>query len=133
MGDPLFITQPKLEEWIEEGEVLFEDNTLTIFAENTSYDLEPAIRILTVLDGVDTQALLGRIISISEVASLRAEHLRDSVIVGDTAYQCEEGFVALGRATESAPVPVAAEAAPPAAEDKSSDMDLLADFLLKHL
>lgn len=140
MSEALFITQQKLEEWIEEGEVLFEDNTLTIFAENVSYELEPAIRILRVLDGADVHGWVGRVLCLSEAQGQGAEHYRDSLVCGETAYECEEGYVgkpgeaaaASGSAAEPSEA-VAASTPEPAAPMPASDTDLLADFLLKHM
>ncbi|MEM6732561.1 MAG: hypothetical protein AAF658_13470 [Myxococcota bacterium] len=130
MEDRLFITQTKLEEWIEEGEVLFEGETLTIFQQNTSYKLEAAVKILSVLDGSDSQSWIGKILTGDEIVSAGGEHYRDSVIMGETAYQCEEGFVGLTQAPAElrGRTTISDEPRP-----KDSDSDMLADFLLKHL
>lgn len=139
MDDRLFFTQATLENWIEDGEVLFEGETLTIFAQNKSYRLETAVKILSVLDGDDADQWVGNVLTSSELARADAEHYRDSVIRGETAYQCEEGFVGLGEEGEPVTEPPAELREPrttisddPQQKD-ATDSDLLADFLLKHL
>lgn len=128
MSEPLFINQQKLESLIEEGKVTFEDNVLTILAEQKSYTLAPAVKVLGLLDGEDSAGLVGQIWAVAEIEAKGGEHYRDSVILGETAYQCEEGF-----AGTQAPGPGdAAPAAQPAGEEQS-DADLLTEFLLKHL
>ncbi len=139
MDDRLFFTQATLECWIEEGEVLFEGETLTIFSQNKSYRLESAVNILSVLDGVDEGGWVGKVLTATEIAEAGAEHYRDSVISGDTAYQCEEGFVGIGDEGEPVPAPPVELQEPRTTisddpqQAGESDSDLLADFLLKHL
>ena len=92
----------------------------------------------------DTVGLVGQELTLERVGELGYEHYQDSLIVGETAYQCEEGFLGTlegGPAQAAAPaaVPAAAPVAAPAAKAESSkdqtesDADLLTDFLLKHL
>lgn len=131
----MFFTQSKLEQWIEDGEVLFEGETLTIFAQNRSFRLETAIRITSLLDGEDSSGWLGQVLTAAQIAEAGAEHYRDSVIKGDTAYQCEEGFVGL---EGEAPVDVSElqETRTTISDEPrngASESDMLADFLLKHL
>ena len=132
VADPLFLSQAKLESWVEDGKVTFQDNVLTLLAEQVSYELAPAVKVVGLLDGADTAGLVGRVCALTELAGMAAEHYRDSLILGDTAYQCEEGFVG----TEQAPAPPARRDPTPAPVEQpveKSDMDLLTDFLLKNL
>lgn len=138
MAGPLFFTHEMIEQWIDDGEVLFEDDVLTIFEQNTSYKLAPAVRVTQLLSGEDVNGWMGAILSVEQATSAGAEHFQGSLIIGDTAYQCEEGF--LGNAKSVAPAtpaaPVAPEPAEPEAKSGSSfgePEDMLADFLLKHL
>jgi len=93
VAERLFILQQKLESWIEEGAVTFDNNLLTLLAEKLSYTVEPAVRILSVIDGQDNDGLCGQALTVAEIVAKKGEHYRDSVIFGDTAYQCEEGFI----------------------------------------
>ncbi len=131
--EPLFIAQGKLEAWMEKGEVRFEDNQLTLLAEQVTYDLAPALRVMAVIDGQDAAGLVGTVRRLDEIAALGAEHYRDSLLLGNTAYQCEEGFVGVRQAVSVAPAVQGAAPAPTPVEAPKSDADLLTDFLLKHL
>lgn len=127
MGEQFFIDQQKLELLIEEGKVTFQDDVLTILAEQKSYILAAAVKVTGLLDGHDSAGLVGKTLSVAEVTAKGGEHYRDSVILGETAYQCEEGFVGT-QAASGDPSP-----SPPPAGDEQSDADLLTEFLLKHL
>lgn len=93
MTEPLFVAQQKLEEWIEEGSVTFQDNILTLLAHNASYAMVAAVKITLVLDGEDHAGLLGKVWTLDDLQARGAETMYDSVILGETAYQGEPGFV----------------------------------------
>ncbi|HSI06169.1 MAG: hypothetical protein ACAI38_13635 [Myxococcota bacterium] len=141
MAGPLFFTHEMIEQWIDDGEVLFEDDMLTIFEQNTSYKLAPAVRVTELLSGDDVHGWMGCVLSVEEAQAAGAEHFQGSLIVGDTAYQCEEGFLGAAKsvvpATPTAPADAPEAAAPvdPAKTGSSfgEPEDMLADFLLKHL
>ncbi len=141
MAGPLFFTQEMIEQWIDDGEVLFEDDMLTIFEQNTSYKLAPAVRVTQLLSGDDVHGWMGGVLSVEEAEAAGAEHFQGSLIVGDTAYQCEEGFLGAAKsvvaATPAAPAAVPQPTAPADPVKTGSSFgepeDMLADFLLKHL
>ncbi|MEE8410474.1 MAG: hypothetical protein V3T05_12785 [Myxococcota bacterium] len=143
MAEPLFISQQELEIWVEEGKVSLEDNVLTLLAEGASYQVVPAVRILGLLDGQDAAGLVGTTQSVADLEAMGAEHFRDSLILGDTAYQCDEGFLgtpSAGAAMTPAPEgqtpdPASAEATDAGGpkDHTESDAELLTAFLLKHL
>jgi hypothetical protein len=138
VAEPLFISHTKLEAWIDAGEVTFVDDVLTILAQQRSYTLAPAARVTKLIDGKDTHGLMGRVLAKADIEALGAEHFPGTLILGDTGFECEEGFVGTEKLAAAAePVLSLPEHAPqlPAAApaEPQSDMDLLADFLLKHL
>jgi hypothetical protein len=130
---PLFVLQQNLEAWIEQGEAMFQDDVLRFSAKNVAYKLEPAVQITELLAGEDVSQLLGEIYLLADLKTAGAEHCRDSVILGDTAYGCEEGFVCIqaGQVTTAA----SSQAPTESTSDNAakSDVDLLAEFMLKHL
>jgi hypothetical protein len=137
---PLFVSQAKLEAWIDKGDVTFVDDVLTILAQQRSFTLAPAARVTKLIDGQDTHGLIGRVLTKADMEGLKAEHFPGTLILGDTGFECEEGFVGTEKLAAAAePALSLPEHAPPpaapaaAAADPQSDMDLLADFLLKHL
>ncbi len=123
MGEPLFISQAKLEAWLEKGEVTFDDVTLTVPAEGVTYTLEPAVHIRSLIDGKDSQGLVGKVLTHAQLQKLGAEHSQGAAILGETAYDCEEGFLGVQKGGGGPAQP----------KGGSSDSDLLADFLLKNL
>ena len=149
MAEPLFIPQAKLEASIDKGEATFDDNVLTLVAQKASYRLAPAARVKSLIDGKDAHGLLGRVILIDDLAPLGAEHFPGTIIIGETGYECEEGFVGIehGHVVPApaasaktpalppgpvAPPPEAAAIEAQSAAEKA-DTDLLADFMLKNM
>jgi hypothetical protein len=142
VADPPFFTQLMLEQWIDDGEVLFENDTLTIFEQNVSYRLVPAVRVTGLIDGEDAAGLVGTTAAIADLQARGAEHVQGSLLIGDTAYTCEDGFVpdlatmpkAQTSTPAAAPTPIAPEAEPARVGSSLGEPeDMLADFLLKHL
>ncbi|MHB8878371.1 MAG: hypothetical protein ACYC8T_32145, partial [Myxococcaceae bacterium] len=74
----------------------------------------------TLVTGADDHKLLSKVKTDEQLHALGAEHMSDSVLIGETAYEVTQGFI-----TEVAPPPPG-KAAKPA----SPDADLLAAFLL---
>jgi hypothetical protein len=157
VNDKLFIPQDVLDKWVESGKVVFKDDLLTLVNEKKTYTLTSAVRFMSLLDGQDAHNLLGRLRTQEKLAEIGAEHMSDSVILGDTAYQVQEGFIAVVLADQevaattevtapakpAAPAPAPAHAAPPKQPDKveltatpateSADAELLTKFLLNNL
>ena len=155
MADYLFVPQSVLDKWSEQGRIAVEGNVLTILGENKDFSLTSAVRFMKMEAGDDVARLLQKVKTTDALKQMGAEHYRESVILGEVAYQVQQGFLAdanaLRRAaTASQPPPpraapaavtkpaaaVAAPAAPPAgkAEDnKAGEQDMLAQFLLDNL
>ncbi|OGQ83668.1 MAG: hypothetical protein A2289_27270 [Deltaproteobacteria bacterium RIFOXYA12_FULL_58_15] len=129
MGDRIFISQAQLEAWIGDNEASFDGTVLTLAKNGESYALETAAQITELLDGEDTTGLLGKTRTISELHAAGVEYSQGCAILGDTAYQCNAGFVGIRQG--GAPEPLEAELA--ASDKEASDAALLTDFLLKHL
>ncbi|MBN1960067.1 MAG: hypothetical protein JW841_03910 [Deltaproteobacteria bacterium] len=140
MSERLFISQSQLEGFVEQGEATFENDILTSLAEQRSHKLAPAVRVLSLIDGQDQLQLIGKIITINELNSLKVEHYTGTIISGDTGYECEEGYVGI---LQDEPIfndhikieatPSTESNSPSIFEDDKSDSELLADFLLKNL
>ncbi|GAC1343068.1 MAG: hypothetical protein NVSMB23_16440 [Myxococcales bacterium] len=151
MADHLFVPQSVLYRWSEQGRVAIDGSVLTILGEDRSFSLTSAVRFLKMEAGVDRAALLQKVKTLDALRQMGAEHYLESVLLGDAAYQVQQGFLAdanaLRRAANaSAPPPVpqakaqpAASAAPGTApapregDSNRAEQDLLAQFLLDHL
>ena len=115
MNDKLFIPQSVLDKWVDSGKVTFNDNILTLLKEQKAYTLTSAVRFTALVAGDDTHQLIGKIRTLQKLAEMNGEHMSDSVILGDTAYTVQEGFVGVVLAdTEVATAAEAVEPPPPA-------------------
>ena len=93
MNDKLFIPQTVLYRWVDTGKVTFDNEILTLLAEKKAYSVTPAVRFMKLVAGDDTSGLLAKVRTLSKLQELGAEHMSDSVILGDTAYEVQEGFI----------------------------------------
>ena len=90
----VFIAQPTLDEWSDQGRIRLDGVVLTLIHENRIVRLKPAVRFTTLIGSPDDpHALIGKVKSHEQLATLGAEHYLDSVILGETAYQVVEGFL----------------------------------------
>jgi len=115
----MFFSQQILDALINEGKVTLEGTVLTVAAPNKpSFQLEPAFRFIRTADnGPDIHHLVGKIKPEKDLKASHAEIYMNSVLVQETAYEVELGF--LGEKHELM--------------DNLSDTDLLSRFLLENL
>ena len=161
MADYLFVPQSVLDRWSEQGRVGVDGHVLTILQDGKSFALTSAVRFIKMEAGDDVTGLLQKVKTTEALKQMGAEHYMESVILGDSAYQVQQGFLADANALRRAaavssppapkkptapslaPVPAAVAAvaapavpAPPVQtkEEKSAgEQDLLAQFLLENL
>lgn len=154
MADHLFVPQSVLDRWSEQGRIQVDGNVLVILGEQKSFALTSAVRFMKMEAGEDRAGLLAKVKTTDALKQMGAEHYMDSVILGESAYQVQQGFLAdanaLRRAAAAsqppppkapvAPAPKAAGGANPApgteqvqGEKKEGEQDILAQFLLDHL
>lgn len=89
----LFVPQAKLEEWALEDKADIRDGKLTVAAEKASFPVAPAVHFTKLVSGADEKKLLRKVKTDEELQKLGAEHMADSVILGDTAYEVTGGYV----------------------------------------
>jgi hypothetical protein len=89
------------------------------------YPVTPAVHILQVVSGEDTQGLVTKVKTEDQLKTLGAEQMADSVLLGDTAYEVVPGYLA--------EVPVPPSDAPSEDGKPGSETDLLAAFLLNKM
>lgn len=128
----LFVPQETLDAWLTDGRAELDGDTMTLSDGGKRYRLTTALRFMDELTGAgDPNGLVGRVKDLDQVIALGAEHVRDSVILGDHAYQVIEGFAAeldLDRITQGTVVAFLPDV--PVAEPGPEDIELLAKFLL---
>jgi hypothetical protein len=133
MAGLLFVSQAMLDSWAGQGKIDFVGNVMTLLAgdgRGRSYALDPAVRFLALLGAeTDPHQLLRKVKSMAQLRELGAEAVDSSVVLGDVAYEVEQGFLAEMSALQAAasarpepvrapvpgPAPAAAPAPPPSA------------------
>jgi hypothetical protein len=123
----LFLPQKSLEEWSMAEKADLQDGKLVVKEGGSStHPAVPAVHFIKLVSGDDTNGLVGRVKTAEQIQALGAEHLADSVILGDTAYEVAEGYLTEVQA------PVAAKA-DPKKKPANPEADLLAAFILDKL
>ncbi len=90
----IFVSQQRMQQWTEDGKVSVENNVMTLPTLGKSFRLTEALHITKVVsEGGDVHSLIGRVKTSDQVRALGAEAYHDSLIIEDTAYECEAGFV----------------------------------------
>jgi hypothetical protein len=149
MADYLFVPQTVLDRWSEQGKVQVDGTVLTILGENKNFVLTPAVRFMKLEAGDDSAGLLTKVKTTEALKQMGAEHYMESVLLGETAYNVQQGFLAdanalrraaaasaaaAAKAKPAAATPAQAPAVAAAAPDKKgNENDLLAQFLLDNL
>jgi hypothetical protein len=121
----LFVPQAKLEEWALEDKADIREGRLTIASEKAGFAVLPAVHFTKLVSGTDDKKLLRKVKTEEELQKLGAEHLADSVLLGDTAYEVTGGYL-----TE---VPAPSKAAGPGKKGVTPEAEALAAFLLDKL
>ena len=89
----LFISQHRLDRLTADEKVVLEGARLDVPALGASFRVEPAVYFTAVVDGNDVQNLVGRVKTEVALREIGAVLLYTSAIVGETAYECETGFL----------------------------------------
>src|ERR1700682_5318562 len=93
-GQILFVPQSVLDRWSEQGRIQVNGNVLTILGENKNFALTSAVRFIKMEAGDDTAGLLQKVKTTDALKQMGAEHYMESVILGEVAYQVQQGFLA---------------------------------------
>lgn len=130
----VFLPQDALDGWLAEDRGAIDGDTLTLKPDGARYRVQMALRFLTELAGGGDEAkLVGKVKDVEQLRELGAEHVSDSVILGDNAYQVVEGFVCeplVDDAVTTGDSLVGAARAATGEGPPSGELDLLARFFL---
>ena len=89
----LFISYPRLDQWVEQQRVTLNGDSLTT-NEGQSYRLVAAVYFATLVGSeADPNELLGKVKTDTQLTEMSAEHIQNSVLVGEVGYQVVEGFI----------------------------------------
>jgi hypothetical protein len=167
MASFLFVTQTMIDSWMGQGKIDFSGTVMTLLSgegKGRTYTLQPALRFMKLVGSEsDPHKLLAKVKTPQQLKELGAELMGDSAIVGDIAYEVQQGFLAEMSALQAAagaaasatanptatPSPTATPTSGPAplkltnvtkpapkpepARDVTEEADMLADFLLDKL
>jgi hypothetical protein len=137
MQNRVFFPQTALDVWLSDGTVDLAGDELTIVAEGRRYKLTEAVRVLSEVTGAtDQNELIGRVKAKNVLEEKGAEILESSMIIGDNAYDVVPGWLGLPTSTFDEYVASSRKServAPMPEKEPTTDEDLLATYLLKHL
>ena len=101
-------------------------------ADGARFPAVQAVRFTELVDGQDAHKLVGKVKAVEALRLGGAEISLGAVVMGDTAYQVEEGFMlAVPLPAATVPRPPSQKAAP--AKPGGQEADLLAQFILNKL
>jgi hypothetical protein len=118
----LFLSQATLEEWVVADKADVQEHHLLIHNESARLPVEDAVHVARLVSGSDEQELLHKVKTVGQLDALSAEQLADSVLVGESAYDVQRGYLVQLPEADFA-----------AALKPEKEADLLAQFLLDKL
>jgi hypothetical protein len=90
----LFISQERLDSWAAEDRVKIDGDHMTLQGDGRAFHIVPAVRFMKVAGGdEDPAALVGKVKTVEALVKDGGEHYHDSVILGDTAYDVQNGWL----------------------------------------
>lgn len=102
----LFISQVALDAWLNEGRAEIAGDELRDTATGTRFQLREGVRFLAEVSGQhDSYDLVGKVKDLEQLTALQGEHMADSVVLGDNAYEVQQGFVGTALQPERASQP----------------------------
>lgn len=128
----LFVPQAMLDLWLSEDRVEVDGEVMITRPENQRFQLTTAVLFKGEVTGApDVHGLVGKVQDLEQLAALGAEHYADSVVLGENAYTCVEGFAGTPLPDEliTGSSLDAATRAAIGEKTSSGELDLLARFL----
>src|SRR5580693_1947363 len=96
MENRVFFPQAALDQWIVDGSVELQGGELTVLSAGRQYRLAEAVYVLRDVSGTgDTHELVGLVKARAYLEQLGAELMETSMLVGDSAYDVEPGWLGI--------------------------------------
>lgn len=90
----LFISEERLDAWAAENRVRVDGDTMLLVEDGRSFTIRPAVHFVKVAGSdADPADLVGKVKDQQSLGEMGAEQYMNSVIIGDTAYDVECGFL----------------------------------------
>ncbi len=122
-----FLSQQELVTWADDGKIDVQGDKVLVPGEPAGYHIREAVRFMKLVSGDDATGLLAKVKTTEQLKSLGAEHYLDSVILGETAYEVLQGYVAEPLGADKAQAPAASPS------PGNRDANALADFIIGKL
>lgn len=107
----VFFPQQTVDAWLDEGRIVLSGSELSIGGTREHFRLQGALHFVAdVAETGDPHELVGKVKTLEDVQELHGEHCADSVVLGESAYQVVEGFLAVPLPSRDAVLPASAEA-----------------------
>ncbi|MFO0724853.1 MAG: hypothetical protein U1E65_13820 [Myxococcota bacterium] len=90
----MFVAQSTLEAWLDSGKAEYDGQVVTLKRHAKRYLLEPAVRVVRVVDGASDATLVGRVIPERRIGELGGELMGDSMVFGNIAFEVKGGYIA---------------------------------------
>lgn len=102
----LFLSQEALDLWLSEGRAKIDGEELLDTKTGQKFRLITGVRFIAEVTGSpDHAALVGKVKDAEQLESMKAELMSGSVVLGDNAYEVQEGFVGTPVVVADAPRP----------------------------
>lgn len=96
----IFVSQRRVQQWTEEGRVAIDGNQMSLPELGRTFRLTEAFFVQrAVSEDGDQFKLAGRVKTRTQIATLGGEVFLNSLIIGDTAYEGDPGFIGEPAAT----------------------------------
>lgn len=123
----LFLPLKTLEEWMSADKVDLSDGKVVVKETKSASASQGAVHFVKLVSGDDSASLIGKVKTEAQVQALGAEHMADSVILGEAAYEVATGYLV------EVPNPAPQAKPDPKKKGASPEADLLAAFILDKL
>lgn len=120
----LFLPQTTLEEWALSDKADLKDGKLVVTGAKAAFPVKPAVHFLKLVSGSDEKKLVARVKTDEQLEALGADHLADSVVLGDDAYEVVPGYLTEVQTLAARPDP---------RKPNNPEADLLAAFILNKM
>jgi hypothetical protein len=130
-GNRLFVSQAVLDQWLGEQRVEVHGEELTLLPEKHRFSLKTAVYFKGEVTGAgDGLGLVGRVKDLDQITALGGDYSAGSVIVGDLAYDVEEGLAGTPL-TPPATDLASALMTPGSGAERPAELDALAKLFLE--
>ncbi|MGC8928020.1 MAG: hypothetical protein ACP5QK_08865 [Myxococcota bacterium] len=124
----IFISQEQMEKFVSDGVADITNRDIVLRLEKTYVgNFEEAYYFLrNVINPLDARNMVGRVLTKEEVQNLKADIMQNSIIIGDDAYDVEEGFIVFEQGLDT-------KQTEPEKRSKTQEIKSLAALILQNL